>query len=90
MLPVRSLTTSMVEQNHLATLYTVIEVLTNGGMIIGHPLLAASFGWGMQLGEFWIGLPFLIAAGCFLLALLAVSTAPVKDKGADSQTSNEE
>lgn len=77
-LPVRSLATSLVEQNHLGTLYTFIEVLSQGGLIAGHPLLSSAFRWGMQLDELWLGLPFLIAAGCFLLALVAVSIVPVK------------
>lgn len=80
-LPVRSVATSLVEQNHLATLYTAIEVVTYGGIFVGGPLLASAFRWGMRLGDFWMGLPFLLAAGFFLLALLAVVVGAARSGG---------
>lgn len=79
-LPTRSLVTGMVEQRHLGTLYTVISVLSYTGVIAGEPLFAAAFRWGMSLGdsEAWVGIPFLIAAACFMLVLVIISviTAP--------------
>ena len=71
----RSLLTSLVDLKHLGIVYTGISVMTYGGVIVGGPLLANSFRWGMQRGDFWMGLPFLIAAGLFMLALIAVSIA---------------
>jgi hypothetical protein len=72
-LPVRSLATGLVDASQLSALYSVIEVLTYSGTLIGGPLLASAFQWGMRIGPFWTGLPFLIAGGCFALSLLAVS-----------------
>ncbi|KAG8415784.1 hypothetical protein J3458_009604 [Metarhizium acridum] len=74
--PARSIVTSMVEKRHLAALYTTISVLLYGGMLTGGPLFAGAFGWGLRMGGLWIGMPYLIACGCFALALVAVSTAP--------------
>ncbi|KAI1781489.1 MFS general substrate transporter [Hypoxylon cercidicola] len=71
--PARSVVTSMVPKDHLAALYTAISVLSYAAMVAGGPLLASSFHWGMQLGDFWVGMPFLISAVCFIVALLAVS-----------------
>jgi MFS family permease len=81
----RSLVTSLVEQKLLGTIYTSISVLTYSGILVGGPLLASSFQWGMQLREeFWMGMPFVVAAGLFMLALIAVSAVNLhsrKDSG---------
>ena len=79
-LPVRTIATSMVEQHHLGTLYTVIEFLTQCGVFIGHPVLAKMFEWGMKVGDIWLGLPFLFSAVCFLVAVTLASTAPIRVK----------
>jgi len=71
--PMRSLITGMVEQQHLATLYTALSVTSYSGMIIGRPLFAVIFGWGLRIGGGWIGLPFIVASGCFAAALGAVT-----------------
>lgn len=72
--PARSLVTSMVDQTHLTTVFTLISVMTYAGLFAGGPLLAAMFQWGMRLGELWVGMPFLVSGGCFAFALLAVSS----------------
>ncbi|KAJ9151387.1 MFS multidrug transporter [Pleurostoma richardsiae] len=74
----RSFVTAMIDQRHLGIIYTAISVMTYAGIVVGGPLLAATFKWGMMLSEFWLGLPYLVASGVFLLALLLVSTAGVK------------
>lgn len=71
----KSVVTRMVEQKHLATIFTTISVLSSLGSLIGAPLLAYAFKQGMKLGGVWVGMPFLIASGCFMLATCAVSLA---------------
>ena len=81
LIPARSVATSMVAQEHFAALYTGISVMSYAGMLTGGPLFASTFRWGMRLGDFWTGMPYLVATGFFILASLAVSTAserPVK------------
>lgn len=78
--PVRSLATALVDPQHLGLLYTVIEVMTQAGLFIGQPMLAASFSWGLKLGGVWVGMPFLLAAGFFFMALIAISTVPTNRK----------
>ncbi|KAM4064466.1 major facilitator superfamily protein [Hirsutella rhossiliensis] len=73
--PARSVVTSMVEPRQLGTVYTSIAVLTYAGLLTGGPLLARCFKWGLSMGEAWLGMPFLIACGFFLLSLAAVSLA---------------
>jgi len=77
----RSLATSMVKQEHLGALYTGIAAVTYSGMLIGGPLMAESFSWGMKLGDFWMGLPFLLSASFFSIALFVISIAGVSNMG---------
>ena len=81
--PVRSLATGLVDPSHLAVLYTVIEVMTQSGLFIGQPMLAAMFRWGLELGVAWLGLPFLFAAVFFMFALAAVSFVPSRRANAE-------
>lgn len=81
--PARSVVTRMVEPTHLGTVYTAISVLTYAGVLTGGPLLARCFKLGLRMGETWMGLPFLVACGCFLLSLAAVSLAAVQQRDSD-------
>lgn len=69
----------MAEQEHLGALYGAIAVFTYCGILAGGPLLALTFSWGMRIGGMWMGLPFLVAAGLFSFALMAVSFARLRD-----------
>lgn len=71
----RSFLTAMVDPRYMSLLYTSVTTVTYGGLIIGGPLLAAAFQWGLQLGSFWVGMPFLVTAILFSLATLAVAAA---------------
>ena len=77
----RILVTSLVEQKHLGIVYAGISAMTYCGIFVGGPLLASSFSWGMQLGGVWSGLPFLISAGLFMLATVAITIASHRRKG---------
>lgn len=49
-------------------------------------MFAEIFKWGMGLGEFLMGMPFLVAAVCFVLALLFVLMAsPTGDRSHDQE-----
>ena len=69
----RSLIAALVKKEALGTVFTAIAVVTSGGMLIAGPLLANTFRWGMCLGDFWMGLPFLVASLLYIVALLSVS-----------------
>lgn len=68
-LTVRSLITSLVHQNHYATLYAVIALVTWFGILISGPLFAATFAKGLELGGMWMSLPFMMTGGLYTLAL---------------------
>uniref|UniRef100_A0A093ULI6 Uncharacterized protein n=1 Tax=Talaromyces marneffei PM1 TaxID=1077442 RepID=A0A093ULI6_TALMA len=64
----RSTLSSLIDQKYLATVYTGLSVMAYSGVVAGGPLLASSFRWGMKLGGFWMGLPFIVAADLYHLA----------------------
>ncbi|KAK8165607.1 major facilitator superfamily domain-containing protein [Phyllosticta citrichinensis] len=68
---IRSLVTSFVEQHHVARLYTVLTLVDAAGMMAGTPTMAGLFDWGLSVGSWASGLPFVACAG----ALVAVAVA---------------
>ncbi|KAK0663415.1 major facilitator superfamily domain-containing protein [Cercophora samala] len=70
---IRSLVIQMVKQRQLGTALAAIAISIQAGSIVGAPLLAATFQWGMRLGNLWLGMPFLVAAAFSVVALLAIS-----------------
>ncbi|ETS77363.1 hypothetical protein PFICI_11237 [Pestalotiopsis fici W106-1] len=76
--PARSLAAGMVDQKHVGVLFTVVSVAMQGGFIAGGPILATAFKWGMKLGDFWMGMPFLVALICFIVGTLSISAVTTK------------
>ena len=70
----RSLLASVVEPHHRGTLFNTIGMLESLGIVISGPLLAQAFRVGLGIGGVWIGLPFVIGSGLFLVAILILST----------------
>jgi MFS family permease len=54
----RSLMTSLVEGHHVARLNSFLGIFDTTGLMIGSPLLAVTFEKGVELGGWWVGLPF--------------------------------
>jgi MFS family permease len=68
----RSLATSLVLPDHVGTLYSAIAIVQGLGVLISGPLFANLFRLGMHLGNAWLGLPFLLAALFFVIAVAVV------------------
>jgi hypothetical protein len=49
----------------LGRLFAVIAIMENFGTMLAGPLLAGLFEWGIELGEPWIGLPYIVSALIF-------------------------
>jgi MFS family permease len=71
----RSFLTTMTDAHHLSILYSGVASVTYGGVIVGGPLLAGLFQWGLHLEQGWVGVPFLLTAIMFAAATVAVSAA---------------
>ncbi|WQF89913.1 Putative major facilitator superfamily, MFS transporter superfamily [Colletotrichum destructivum] len=67
----RSLCALYVDSAHRTQLYSITSLIETAGMIYAQPMLAGLFGLGMDLGGFWIGLPYLGCA-CFCAASLGL------------------
>jgi MFS family permease len=70
---VRSLVTSLASPRQYGTLYAAIALCQAAGAVIAGPVLAATFHWGLTLGPVWFGLPFLFAAGFYLVGLISMA-----------------
>lgn len=70
---IRSLLASIIDKHHFNMMYTTMSVFETMGSVVAGPLLAASFRTGLEWGDTWIGLPFLVAGSLFGSAALAVS-----------------
>ncbi|ODH45312.1 hypothetical protein ACO22_00190 [Paracoccidioides brasiliensis] len=62
---IRSLATTMVHRDQTARLYTAIEMLQSIGVTIASPTVTMFFNWGLEMGDGWIGLPWVVASGLF-------------------------
>ncbi|KAF5512790.1 Efflux pump ustT [Colletotrichum aenigma] len=67
----RSLCALYVDSAHRTQLYSIMSLVETAGMIFAQPVLAGLFSLGMELGGFWIGLPYLGCA-CFCVAALGL------------------
>ncbi|KAH0437126.1 major facilitator superfamily transporter [Colletotrichum camelliae] len=67
----RSLCALYVDSAHRTQLYSIMSLVETAGMIFAQPVLAGLFSFGMELGGFWIGLPYLGCA-CFCVAALGL------------------
>ncbi|KAI1940411.1 hypothetical protein LOZ58_003201 [Ophidiomyces ophidiicola] len=53
-----SLISTLVEPHHAARLYSIVSLISMAGALVGGPVLAALFNWGLSIGSKWTGLPF--------------------------------
>ncbi|KAF2787700.1 MFS general substrate transporter [Melanomma pulvis-pyrius CBS 109.77] len=64
----------------IGRLMSVIAIIESIGTMLAGPLLNKSFDWAMDLGEPWIGLPFLSSALVFGSIAVVTFMISVKDK----------
>lgn len=70
--PCRALLNAVVEPHTVATLNTTVSTIETLAGLIGAPALGWLLSRGLELGEPWLGLPYLVTAACSVLVLLAV------------------
>ncbi|KAL1901615.1 hypothetical protein Cpir12675_000305 [Ceratocystis pirilliformis] len=85
---VRGLMTSMVPHNN-AVLYSVIGFLESIGILLASPVMGALYRLGLKRGGPWIGLPFLLAAGLYVGALIIVSNIGVDEEAEETEAEDE-
>ncbi|KAI9690975.1 MAG: hypothetical protein M1822_008595 [Bathelium mastoideum] len=77
---IRSFMTGLVEQHHIARLYTVVGIVTTLGSMIASPVLAALFQEGLQLGGLWVGLPYFLISGLFVCITFIMFVVGAKER----------
>lgn len=71
----RSFLTTLAPTRYMGLLSTSVSVASHGAIVVGGPLLAWAFQAGLDLGDIWIGMPFLVNAVLFALGTIAVFCA---------------
>ncbi|MCJ1380715.1 hypothetical protein MMC17_003823 [Xylographa soralifera] len=79
---VRSLLTLHVSPDNMSVVYSVMSMVNVTTAALGGPLFNETYSAGLQLGNMWYGLPFLVAAG--LVALNFVLTLFIRENYATS------
>lgn len=69
---VRSLLTATVSQSHTGMLCSLMSWLESTGALVAGPLLAITFRIGLDLGDMWVGLPFIAAGVMFSSAMIVM------------------
>ncbi|KAM4060794.1 major facilitator superfamily protein [Hirsutella rhossiliensis] len=71
----RALVTTLIDSEHTARLYTLIGVVLAFSSLASGPVIAWLFSKGLQLGGYWIGLPYFGVTLLCCIAALAVFVA---------------
>lgn len=71
----RSFLSNLVDPRYMSLLFTSVTAVSHVGLIVGGPLLAGVFKIGLDVGDVWIGLPFLVTAILFALGTIAAACA---------------
>lgn len=80
----KSLLTSLIPQDQISLLFTVINVFEGVAVMLASPILHMSFSWGIHTGGMLISLPFYIAACLYGMAAIALSFSRLHNLGSDS------
>jgi hypothetical protein len=62
-------------------LFAVIAIAESLGVMVAGPFLAEFFEWGIELGEPWIGIPFIASAAVFAAIGVVTFMVSIKGKG---------
>ncbi|KAI1163010.1 major facilitator superfamily domain-containing protein [Nemania serpens] len=73
----RSFLTTLASSRYMGLLSISITIASHGAIAVGGPFLAWTFHAGLDLGNIWIGMPFLVEAILFTLGTVAVVCARI-------------
>lgn len=69
---IKSLLAQLAGNGQIAILFTAVGVLENIGTLIAGPAMASIFGIGLQWGEQWYGLVFMVAGLMFSITTIII------------------
>lgn len=64
----------------IGRLFAVVAIVESIGVMVAGPGLAQVFEWGIDMGEPWIGVPYIVSAGVFAIVAVITFVISVKDK----------
>ncbi|KAK5625115.1 hypothetical protein RRF57_000831 [Xylaria bambusicola] len=82
-----SLISNLVEPSQTSQVFTIASIVEGVGSLPAGPFLAWTFSHGMQLGGFWMGLPFFLLGSLAILALLVLCFVKPKPRTTESDRS---
>lgn len=82
MLGALSIVSLMAPPGKASTMYATVNVLMSMGVMIAAPAVAAFFKLGMRLGGMFIGLPYFIVAGTYVVTLILLAFVRVDNRKA--------
>ena len=84
----RSLSSSLTKPTQIGALYTAMSVMDTIGSLLAGPSLALAFKWGMHLGGFWLGMPFLWSTAlCGMVACMIDAVRLPREQSAAEEES---
>lgn len=86
---IRSLLTPLVPAHNVARLYSLISVVDTLGAMLGAPLLAGLFNWGLRVGGYGVGMPFYFL-GMVCAAITVLLCVVGLRKGEDGEEGRED
>ncbi|KAM0707094.1 hypothetical protein Q7P35_006425 [Cladosporium inversicolor] len=88
---IRSLLTPLVPAHNVARLYSLISVVDTLGAMLGAPLLAGLFNWGLRVGGYGVGMPFyFLGMLCAAITVLLCVVGLRKGEDGEEVRSDEE
>ncbi|KAI5249346.1 MFS general substrate transporter [Aureobasidium subglaciale] len=82
----RSMAVQFVDPAHIASMYTLLNLLNFAGAIVASPLLAGTFVLGMKWGGVWQGLPYMCLGALGVVSAIALGFVD----GGDGKTEHDE
>lgn len=81
----RSLVAFLVTPHQIGTLYSATAMVQSLGSLVGGPVFARLFQWGLNLGWAWLGLPFLLPGLLYAVATTAVWNMSMPEEASDDE-----
>ena len=68
----RSLVTFLVHAEQVSRLYAVIAILETVGTLVLRPVISKAFIWGLEPGNIWNGMVYIVPASMILILAMSV------------------
>ncbi|CAG8971623.1 hypothetical protein HYALB_00008016 [Hymenoscyphus albidus] len=74
-----------ITEDEKSTVYAAVTVLEGVGHAFIDPSMQQIFATSLSLPEVWLAIPFFVAAGCYLIAILSTSCIRIENESDDNE-----